>query len=67
VKNFGGILVTAQEFLEIECLPQNLPDRIFVDISILEEIGDSIYVRDLVVPSDIEVLTSRRRGRAGIG
>lgn len=58
VKNFGGILVTAQEQLEIECLPQDLPDRIRVDMNSLEEIGDSIFVRDLTLPPNIEVLTN---------
>jgi len=58
VKNYGGILVTGQESLEIECLPQDLPDRIHVEMAALENIGDAIYVRDLTVPPNIDVLTS---------
>lgn len=58
VKNFGGILVTGQEQLDIEALPQDLPDRIEVDLSLLEEIGDSIFVSDLNIPEDVELLTS---------
>ena len=58
VKNFGGILVTAQEQLEIQALPQDLPDHIDVDISVLEEIGDSIFVKDLPIPDNVEVLTN---------
>lgn len=56
-KNFGGILVTGQETLEIECLPQDLPERFDVDISHLEEIGDTIYVRDIPIPPEVDLLT----------
>jgi large subunit ribosomal protein L25 len=57
VKELGGIPVTSSEFIEIEALPQDLPDRIEVDLSVLEEIGDSIFVKDLVLPPNIRVLT----------
>ena len=56
-KNLGGILVTAQETLEVECLPKDLPERFVVDISNLEEIGDSIFVRDIPLPPGVELLT----------
>jgi large subunit ribosomal protein L25 len=57
VKNYNGVLVTQQESLSVECLPGDLPDRITVDISKLEEIGNAIYVRDISLPAAIEVLT----------
>jgi large subunit ribosomal protein L25 len=57
VKNFNGIVVTGQEELEVECLPGNLPNHLVVDITRLEEIGDAIYVRDIEIPPDVEVLT----------
>ncbi len=53
----GGILVTGQEALEVYCLPKDLPERIVVDISNLENIGDALYIRDLDLSSEIEVLT----------
>lgn len=52
-------LVRGVEELEVECLPQDLPERILVDISSLEKIGDEIFVRDLQVPEGVEVLTSQ--------
>ena len=58
LKNFGGVIVTGLEALEVECFPQDLPDKIDVDISVLEEIGDSLYVRDLTMPSGVEMITS---------
>jgi len=57
VKNYSGVLVTGQEKLEVECLPKYLPDRIVIDLSILEHIGDAIYVRDIKLQQEIEVLT----------
>ena len=57
VKDFDGILVSALDELEVECLPKYLPERIDVDISVLKQIGDAIHVRDLVLAEQIEVLT----------
>lgn len=57
VKNADGVLVSGLEELEVECLPADLPERITVDISGLNEIGDAIYVRDIKLPSQVEVLT----------
>jgi large subunit ribosomal protein L25 len=57
VIEFGAIINTGIDMLEIECLPQDLPDRIDVDLSGLYEIGDSILVKDLKLPDGIQVLT----------
>jgi large subunit ribosomal protein L25 len=57
VENFFGILVQSLDNLEIEALPRNLPERIEVDVSGLNEIGDSLLVRDLSLPGGIDVLT----------
>lgn len=57
VENFLGILVPSLEQLSIECLPKDLPNRIEVDVSALEQIGDSILVSDLTIPEGIEVLS----------
>jgi len=59
IDNYGGILVTGQEHIEIECLPGDLPNLIEVDISGLEEIGDSLYVRDLSIPKNVDILTDK--------
>jgi large subunit ribosomal protein L25 len=52
VKNFGGLLEQSLRTLAVECLPRDLPDRITVDVSALE-IGDSIHVRDIKLPSGV--------------
>jgi large subunit ribosomal protein L25 len=43
----------------VECLPQDLPERIEVDISILANVGDAIYVRDIQVSSKVEILDDK--------
>jgi large subunit ribosomal protein L25 len=57
VKN-GNILVPVTDEVEIEALPADLPEKIEVDISSLEEIGQKISVSDLQVDQDlIEIKT----------
>ncbi len=55
-KEKGGVLVTGLDEIEIEALPQDLPERFEVDVSILKEIDDSIVVGDLTLPAGVEVL-----------
>jgi large subunit ribosomal protein L25 len=57
VKDFGAVLVSGIEEIEVECLPKDLPEKFIVDISELVNIGDSIHVKDLSVPDGVEILT----------
>jgi large subunit ribosomal protein L25 len=52
----GGILLHSIDEVEIECLPGDLVRQIDVDISGLQEIGDTIYVKDLQVSAAIRIL-----------
>jgi len=56
VKDFGGILLTNKNEIEVECLPKDLPKEITVDLSGLKEIEDAIAIKDLKVPIGVEVL-----------
>jgi large subunit ribosomal protein L25 len=56
VKDFDGVPVSGLEELEVECLPQDLPEQIVVDVSGLKEIGDGVYVRDIVPPANVVIL-----------
>jgi len=56
IKDFSGVVVTNVNQVEVECLPQDLPERIVVDVSGLAKIGDAIYVRDLKVGDNVTVL-----------
>jgi large subunit ribosomal protein L25 len=53
----GVILLQGLDEVEIECLPGDLPEAIEVDLGGLEEIDQAIYVKDLQVPLDVEILT----------
>jgi large subunit ribosomal protein L25 len=57
VDNFDGIVVFNIESLEVEALPNDLPNSLPVDLSVLNEIGDSILVRDVIMPDGVELLT----------
>lgn len=52
VKTSGGLLEQNLRVLPIECLPRDLPDKITVDVAALN-IGDSIHVRDIKLPSGV--------------
>ncbi|MEW6716226.1 MAG: 50S ribosomal protein L25 [Chloroflexota bacterium] len=53
----NAMLITGLEEVEVECLPKDLPEQIFVDISTLGKIGDVIHVKDLQVGEGVEILT----------
>lgn len=57
VSNLNGLLVTGLESVEVESLPQDLPEHFVVDVSTLVEYGDTIFVRDLVAPPNVEILS----------
>lgn len=52
----GAVIVTGLNELSVEALPMDLPESIEVDISSLENIGDGIFVRDIVVGDKITIL-----------
>ncbi|MGA9351808.1 MAG: 50S ribosomal protein L25 [Anaerolineae bacterium] len=53
----GAILLQGLDEVEIECLPGDLIEAIEVDVSELEEIDQTIYVKDLRVPPAVDILT----------
>ncbi len=55
-KEYNAVLSIAMDELQIEAKAKDLPDSITVDVSTLEEIGDHILVKDLVIPGDVSVL-----------
>jgi len=56
IKEFGGILITNRDEVEVECLPRDLPRDIEVDLSHLAQVDDSITVGAINVPAGVEVL-----------
>jgi large subunit ribosomal protein L25 len=56
VKAGTAVLLHNMSQLEVECLPTELIHSVDVDVTSLVDVGDSIYVRDLVLPAGITVL-----------
>lgn len=54
----GGVLVKVLHELGIETLPANIPQYVEADISVLAEIGSQILVKDITVPSGVEVVSN---------
>ncbi|MBI3420810.1 MAG: 50S ribosomal protein L25 [Candidatus Sungbacteria bacterium] len=59
VKNFGGIMVKVIQELEVEALPQYLPHELNIDISTIDELGQHVSVKDIVVPSEVRVIADQ--------
>jgi len=57
VKQQGGVLDLVTKQVEIECIPDDIPDEFIVDVSELM-IGNAIRVKELAVKEGIRVLTS---------
>lgn len=57
LKGKGRLLTHGTTELSIECLPDNVPPQIDVDISILEEVDQEIFVKDIKVGTGVTVLT----------
>jgi large subunit ribosomal protein L25 len=55
VKDYNGVVVTNMNTIDVESLPQYLPERIVVDLSTLTQIGSSVHVRDLKVAKEVTI------------
>ncbi len=55
MKGKGRMLAHGITELSIECLPEKVPPQIEIDVSILEELEQSICVKDIVLDPDITV------------
>lgn len=65
IQKKGGIIQTGVREVEIECLPQDIPEHITIDISALN-IGDSITIGDLSLPEGVELLSDANSGIVSI-
>ena len=51
----GGTLSQLMRELEVECLPNAIPERIEVDVAEVD-IGDVLHVRDLRLPEGVDLM-----------
>jgi len=52
-----GLLIQTQSDVEVEALPDKLPENIELSVEHLAEIGEQITVADLKAPEDVAILT----------
>lgn len=55
VKDLNGVTVAEMDSVEVEALPQDLPEKIVLDLSKLEKIGDHFTVKDLIVSDKVHI------------
>ncbi len=51
-----GQLIQPMPSLKVECLPQDLPSQLSVDVSVLANIDDHVLVGDLVLPKGVVLI-----------
>ncbi len=56
VKDSGGTLMKNFDTLLVRALPEKLPNEIKIDVSKLESADDVIYIKDISLPEDVEIL-----------
>jgi large subunit ribosomal protein L25 len=53
IKDFNGIIISEMESLEVEALPQDLPEKIVLDLANLKNIGDHYSVKDIILSDKV--------------
>ena len=56
VSVYDGVLLQSLAHVTVEALPGDIPEQIEVDVSGLEELDSSIFLRDLAFPPNVEVI-----------
>lgn len=56
IKAFAAVINKAMSEIEVEAFPQDLPHSIVVDLSVLDELDKTIYVKDLKVAKGVTFL-----------
>ena len=57
LEEYSALIVAGLDQIEVECFPQDLPEVIEVDVSILEELGAAIYLKDIPTIENVEFLS----------
>ena len=56
-EEYGAIIMTGADSVEVEALPSDLPESLTVDVSSLTNIGDTITVADLELGEGVTILS----------
>jgi large subunit ribosomal protein L25 len=55
-KSLGAVVNKAMSEIEVEAFPQDLPHNFTVDLSVLDELDKTIYVKDIAIPKGVTIL-----------
>ncbi len=56
VREKGAVINKSMTEIEVEALPANLPHQLTVDLSHLDDLEKTLYVRDIKLPKGVEIL-----------
>lgn len=56
IKEEGGILIHNLSEIEVRCLPDKLIHEIEVDTSVINDFDQTIEIKDLSIPADLEII-----------
>ncbi len=62
-----GMLLQTQSDVEVEALPDSLPEKIEIDVTALAELNQQITVADLLAPEGVTILTDPAQVVAKVG
>ena len=57
IKNTEAILGVSLNRITLRCLPADLPPQVELDATRMEEVGDALYVSDVSLGDEIEIMT----------
>ncbi len=58
VKDLNGLIITELDAIEVEAFPQDLPEKIILDLGKLAKIGDHLTVKDIVLSDKVQILAN---------
>lgn len=62
----GLLVLSSVETVAVEALPSQLPDVIYYNAEVLNEVGDHIQIKDLIVPSGVTILDEMNKTIASV-
>jgi large subunit ribosomal protein L25 len=66
VKNENGVLLHLMDTLEVECMAQEIPEHIDIDVTSLVEIDDILHAEDIHLPANFKLITDPKEGVAKV-
>ncbi len=56
IKMYNAVVTLIKDEIEVRCMPMDLPPKIELDVTKLENIGDAIRISDLQLGNKVEIL-----------